>query len=86
VLPTPDTCTQFTSVTSATYASGEPVTTVLGEVRFEAWNEWGFWLPNSFDTFEATTTPAVYTDGRQGWTVVDGHLRAGVGRHDGPSR
>jgi hypothetical protein len=81
-----ETCTAFTSVASATYESDGPVTVTLGEVRFEAWNEWGFWLSNSFNAFEATRTPAVYTDGRQGWTVVDGQVRAGVGRYDGPSR
>lgn len=81
-----DDCANFTSVASATYTADGPATVTLGEVRFEGWNEWGFWLSNSFNTFEATTTAAVYTDGRQGWTVVDGRLHAGMGRYDGPPR
>lgn len=44
------------------------------EIRFEAWNERGFWLSNSFNTFEATTTPAVFTADQQGWVSVDGQL------------
>jgi len=81
-----DRCASFQSAASATYDAPGPATVTVGEVRFEAWNEWGFWLSNSFNTFEATTTPAVYTDRRQGWTVVDGALHAGMGRYDGPAR
>ncbi|SEO68961.1 hypothetical protein SAMN04487948_104189 [Halogranum amylolyticum] len=81
-----DNCARFASTVSATYETDGPATVTVGEIRFEGWNEWGFWLSNSFNTFEATTTPAVYTDGRRGWTVVDGELHAGMGRYDGPSR
>jgi hypothetical protein len=81
-----DICSGFTSVVSATYDAEGPTTLTVGEIRFEGWNEWGFWLSNSFNTFEATTTAAAYTDGRQEWTVVDGHLHAGMGRYDGPAR
>jgi hypothetical protein len=81
-----ETCGNFTTVASATYDAATPVTLTLGAVQFEGWNEWGFWLSNSFNTFEATTDAVVYTDGRQGWSVVDGRMRAGVGRYDGPKR
>lgn len=81
-----DICSRFTSVVSATYDAESPATLTVGEIRFEGWNEWGFWLSNSFNTFEATTTAATYTDGRQEWTVVDGQLHAGMGRYDGPAR
>ena len=81
-----DTCWNFTSVAGATYETANHATVTIGEVRFEAWNEWGFWLSNSFNTFEATTSPAIYVDDRQGWTQLDGHLHAGLGRYDGPSR
>jgi hypothetical protein len=81
-----DTCWNFSTVVSATYESPDQSTVTIEEIRFEAWNEWGFWLSNSFNTFEATTSPAIYVDGRQGWTYLDGHLHAGMGRYDGPSR
>ncbi|MFC6784549.1 hypothetical protein ACFQFH_01315 [Halobaculum halobium] len=81
-----DACWDFATVAAATYEAPNPATVVIDEIRFEAWNEWGFWLSNSFNTFEATTSPAIYVDGRQGWTHLDGHLHAGMGRYDGPSR
>ena len=81
-----DSCANFTSAASVTFDGAASTRVTVGEARFEGWNEWGFWLSNSFNTFEATTSPAVYTDGRQGWTVVDGRLHAGMGRYDGPSR
>ena len=81
-----DTCWEFTTVAAATYETPTEAIVTIDEIRFEAWNEWGFWLSNSFNTFEAGTTPAIYTDGRQGWTHLDGHLHAGMGRYDGPSR
>jgi hypothetical protein len=81
-----DRCASFTAAVSVTYETAGPATVTVGEIRFEGWNEWGFWLSNSFNTFETTTTAAVYTDGRQGWTSVDGHLHAGMGRYDGPPR
>jgi hypothetical protein len=81
-----DTCWNFTTVAAATYETPAEATVTIDEIRFEAWNEWGFWLSNSFNTFEATTTPAIYADGRQGWTQLDGHLHAGMGRYDGPAR
>lgn len=81
-----DTCWNFATVAGVTYESPNQATVTIDEIRFEAWNEWGFWLSNSFNTFEATTPPAIYVDGRQGWTHLDGHLHAGMGRYDGPSR
>ncbi len=81
-----DTCWDFATVAAATYESPTPATVTIDEIRFEAWNEWGFWLSNSFNTFESTTSPAIYVDGRQGWTQLDGQLHAGMGRYDGPSR
>ena len=81
-----DSCATFTSQVSASYVADGPATVTVGEIRFEGWNEWGFWLSNSFNAFEATTSPAVYVDGRQGWTSVDGELHAGMGRYDGPAR
>lgn len=81
-----DNCARFASPVSATYETDGPTTVTVGEIRFEGWNEWGFWLSNSFNTFEATTAAATYTDGRQKWTVVDGQLHAGMGRYDGPAR
>jgi len=79
-------CSNFTSMASATYEAETPVVVTIGEISFEAWNEWGFWFSNSFNTFEASTSPAAYADGRQGWTVLDGQLHAGMGRYDGPKR
>lgn len=81
-----DTCYTFTSVAGATYKAEGPATLTIGEIRFDGTNEWGFWLSNSFNTFEAATSPAAYTDDRQGWTVIDGQIQAGMGRYDGPSR
>ena len=71
---------------AATYETPNQATVTIEEIRFEAWNEWGFWFSNSFKTFEATTSPAIYVDDRQGWTHLDGHLHAGIGRYDGPKR
>jgi len=81
-----DACWEFTTVAAATYESPTEAIVTIDEIRFEAWNEWGFWLSNSFNTFEATTPPAVYADDRQGWTRLDGQLHAGMGRYAGPSR
>jgi len=81
-----DRCSQFTSVVRASYESAGPATVTIGGIRFDGSNEWGFWLSNNFNAFEAETTPATYTGGRQGWTVVDGDLHAGMGRYDGPRR
>ncbi|MFT4958070.1 MAG: hypothetical protein ACI9PP_001227 [Halobacteriales archaeon] len=79
-------CSNFTTMTRATYeAEGSAVLTV-GEIRFTGTNEWGFWLSNSYNTFETTISPQSSTDGRHGWTAVDGHLHAGEGRYDGPKR
>jgi hypothetical protein len=79
-------CSNFTTMTRATYeAEGSAVLTV-GEIRFTGTNEWGFRLSNSYNTFETTISPQSSTDGRQGWTAVDGHLHAGEGRYDGPKR
>ncbi len=81
-----DTCFTFTSVIGTTYEADQTATVTVGEIRFEGWNEWGFWLANSFNTFEATTSPAVFTDDQQGWVSVDGQLHGGMGRYDGPAR
>ncbi len=80
------TCWNFATVAATTYESPNQATVTIDEIRFEAWNGWGFWLSNGFNTFEATTPPAIYVDGRQGWAQLDGHLHAGMGRYDGPSR
>jgi len=81
-----DTCWDFATVAAAAYESLNQAIVTIDEIRFEGWNGWGFWLSNSFNTFEATTAPAGYVDGRQGCTHLDGHLHAGMGRYDGPSR
>jgi len=79
-------CANFTSMASATYEAESPAVVTIGEISFEGWNEWGFWLSNSYNAFEVRTSPAAYADGRQGWTVLDGELHAGMGRYDGPKR
>ena len=81
-----DNCAAFTSVVGATYEAERPATVTVGAVGFDGWNEWGFGLSNSFNTFSATTDSGTYTDGDTGWVVVDGHLHAGMGRYDGPAR
>ncbi|WP_424004272.1 hypothetical protein ACOZ4I_06755 [Haloarcula salina] len=81
-----DNCATFTSVVGATYETEEPTTVTVGTVGFDGWNEWGFGLSNSFNTFSATTGSGTYTDADTGWVVVDGRLHAGMGRYDGPAR
>lgn len=81
-----DVCMAFSTVASVTYESETPATVTLGEIRFEGWNEWGFGLSNSFNAFESSTTATAFTADRQGWTVLDGRLHAGMGRYDGPRR
>lgn len=81
-----DRCSNFTSMTSMAFDATSPATVTIGEIRFEGTNEWGFWLSNSYNSFEARISPAAYADGQQGWTVVDGYLQAAEGRYDGPKR
>lgn len=80
-----DTCFTFDSTVYATYEADGPTTVTVGTITFDGWNEWGFALSNSFNTFSATTDSAVFAEGRQGWRPIDGTLHGGMGRYDGPA-
>jgi hypothetical protein len=80
-----DTCYTFDSAVYATFEADSPAAITVGTITFDGWNEWGFALSNSFNTFSAATDSATFTGTRQQWMPVDGTLHGGMGRYDGPT-